>query len=325
MKAIFNREFKSYFTSMIGPVFVAALVLVTGIYFMVYNMSYGYPYFAYTLSASAIVFVLTVPLLTMRSFSEERHSKTDQLLLTSPVSVTQIVLGKFFSMAAVVAIPCVIFCLCPLIIKSTGTAYFLVDYSTILVYFLIGCAYVAIGMLISAMTESVIIAAVGTIITLLLINLSNGLSTYVPNTAIASLIGCLILLVLLCVIVYVMTKSNAATFGLLIGGAAVFSGLFMVYAALCFFTLDGLEFMNILTDGAREYGKYPIGIYGKRMLQFCTLVVPYALIQYYPLLYLLGRTTSLWNMVMPLFAVIFLIPCYVLWRVGVRHYKSSGS
>ena len=144
MKAIFNREFKSYFTSMIGPVFVAALVLVTGIYFMVYNMSYGYPYFAYTLSASAIVFVLTVPLLTMRSFSEERHSKTDQLLLTSPVSVTQIVLGKFFSMTAVVAIPCVIFCLCPLIIKSTGTAYFLVDYSTILVYFLIGCAYVAI-------------------------------------------------------------------------------------------------------------------------------------------------------------------------------------
>ena len=97
MKAIFNREFKSYFTSMIGPVFVAALVLVTGIYFMVYNMSYGYPYFAYTLSASAIVFVLTVPLLTMRSFSEERHSKTDQLLLTSPVSVTQIVLGKFFA------------------------------------------------------------------------------------------------------------------------------------------------------------------------------------------------------------------------------------
>ena len=61
------------------------------------------------------------------------------------------------------------------------------------------------------------------------------------------------------------------------------------------------------------------------MLLFCTLIVPYALIQYYPLLYLLGRTTSLLNMVMPLFAVLFLIPCYVLWRVGVRHYKSSGS
>ena len=245
MKAIFNREFKSYFTSMIGPVFVAALVLVTGIYFMVYNMSYGYPYFAYTLSASAIVFVLTVPLLTMRSFSEERHSKTDQLLLTSPVSVTQIVLGKFFSMAAVVAIPCLIFCLCPLIIKSTGTAYFLVDYSTILVYFLIGCAYVAIGMLISAMTESVIIAAVGTIITLLLINLSNGLSTYVPNTAIASLIGCLILLVLLCVIVYVMTKSNAVTFGLLIGGA-LFEGLVPGM-------IENIAFAKVMTSFVSDY------------------------------------------------------------------------
>ena len=249
MKAIFNREFKSYFTSMIGPVFVAALVLVTGIYFMVYNMSYGYPYFAYTLSASAIVFVLTVPLLTMRSFSEERHSKTDQLLLTSPVSVTQIVLGKFFSMTAVVAIPCVIFCLCPLIIKSTGTAYFLVDYSTILVYFLIGCAYVAIGMLISAMTESVIIAAVGTIITLL--------SQYVPNTAIASLIGCLILLVLLCVIVYVMTKSNAATFGLLIGGAAVLIILYVVKPALFEGLVPGMieniAFAKVMTSFVSDY------------------------------------------------------------------------
>ncbi|MFQ9548676.1 MAG: ABC transporter permease [Lachnospiraceae bacterium] len=256
MKAIFNREFKSYFTSMIGPVFVAALVLVTGIYFMVYNMSYGYPYFAYTLSASAIVFVLTVPLLTMRSFSEERHSKTDQLLLTSPVSVTQIVLGKFFSMAAVVAIPCVIFCLCPLIIKSTGTAYFLVDYSTILVYFLIGCAYVAIGMLISAMTGCHH-RADGTIITLLLINLSNGLSTYVPNTAIASLIGCLILLVLLCVIVYVMTKSNAATFGLLIGGAAVLIILYVVKPALFEGLVPGMieniAFAKVMTSFVSDY------------------------------------------------------------------------
>ena len=150
-----------------------------------------------------------------------------------------------------------IFCLCPLIIKSTGTAYFLVDYSTILVYFLIGCAYVAIGMLISAMTESVIIAAVGTIITLLLINLSNGLSTYVPNTAIASLIGCLILLVLLCVIVYVMTKSNAATFGLLIGGAAVLIILYVVKPALFEGLVPGMieniAFAKVMTSFVSDY------------------------------------------------------------------------
>lgn len=114
-------------------------------------------------------------------------------------------------------------------------------------------------------------------------------------------------------------------FFMLIGGTALFSGLFLIYAALCFFTLDGLEFMNILTDGAREYGKYPIPVYGKRMLQFTTFIIPYALVQYYPLLYLLDRKTSIWLVFTPLLAILFLIPCYALWRLGVRHYKSSGS
>lgn len=112
---------------------------------------------------------------------------------------------------------------------------------------------------------------------------------------------------------------------MLIGGTALFTGIFLIYAALCFFTIEGLEFMNILTDGAREYGKYPVGVYGKRMLQFTTFIVPYALVQYYPLLYLLGRKTSIIYVFIPLLAVLFLLPCYLLWRFGVRHYKSSGS
>lgn len=112
---------------------------------------------------------------------------------------------------------------------------------------------------------------------------------------------------------------------MLFGGTALFSGIFLIYAALCFFTLDGLEFMNVLTDGAREYGKYPIGVYGKRMLQITTFIIPYALVQYYPLLYLLGRRTSPVYIFLPLVAILFLIPCNLLWRFGVRHYKSSGS
>ncbi len=114
-------------------------------------------------------------------------------------------------------------------------------------------------------------------------------------------------------------------FFMLLGGTALFSGIFLIYAALCFFTLDGLEFMNILTDGAREYGKYPLSVYGKRMLQFTTFVVPYALVQYYPLLYLLGRKTELFYVFLPLLAFLFLIPCYFIWRFGVQHYQSSGS
>lgn len=112
---------------------------------------------------------------------------------------------------------------------------------------------------------------------------------------------------------------------MLIGGTCVFSALFLIYAALCFFTLDGLEFMNVFTDGAREFGKYPIGIYGKKMLLFTTFIVPYALTQYYPLLYILEKRSSVMYMLLPLAACCFFIPALLLWKLGVRHYKSSGS
>lgn len=112
---------------------------------------------------------------------------------------------------------------------------------------------------------------------------------------------------------------------MLIGGTLVFSGIFLLYATVCFFTLEGLEFMNVFTDGAREYGKYPISVYGKRMLMFCTFVVPYSLIQYYPICYILEKNSRPWYPLLPLSAGLFLIPCYCLWRLGVRHYQSTGS
>ena len=112
---------------------------------------------------------------------------------------------------------------------------------------------------------------------------------------------------------------------MLIGGCAVFSGLFLIYAALCFFTLDGLEFMNVLTDGAREYGRYPVSIYGKKMLLVTTFLIPYALVQYYPLLYILEKDSRPVLILVPLLACWFLLPSYALWRLGVRRYQSSGS
>ncbi len=112
---------------------------------------------------------------------------------------------------------------------------------------------------------------------------------------------------------------------MLVGGVAVFAGLFIIYVAFCFFTLEGLEFMNVFTDGAREFGKYPIGVYGEKILLFATFVIPYALVQYYPLLYLLDMRKSLVYVFLPLAACLFLIPALLFWRFGVRHYKSSGS
>lgn len=110
---------------------------------------------------------------------------------------------------------------------------------------------------------------------------------------------------------------------MLIGGTMVFSGLFLIYASICFFTIEGLEFMNIFTDGAREYGKYPVCIYGRHVLLLCTFVVPYALIQYYPLLYILGRGKSYYAL-LPIAACLFIFPCLLLWKIGVKHYTSCG-
>lgn len=125
-------------------------------------------------------------------------------------------------------------------------------------------------------------------------------------------------------IVWTWDKAVTVIF-MLIGGTLVFSGIFLIYAAICFFTTEGLEFMNVLTDGAREYGKYPVSIYGKRVLQFCTFIVPYALVQYYPLCYLLGKNSHWWYVLLPLLAGVFLLPCYGVWKIGLRHYKSVGS
>ena len=107
-------------------------------------------------------------------------------------------------------------------------------------------------------------------------------------------------------------------------GSLLFFGAFLVYAALCFVTLEGLEVMNIFTDGIREYSRYPYDVYGKGVLWFTTLVMPMALVQTWPLQYLLGRGPG-WYGLLPLASLWFLLPCYGLWRLGVRHYRSAGS
>ncbi len=205
MLAIYKRELRSYFQSMIGCVFVAFLVLFTGIYFTAYNLTAGYPYFSYTLSGSLIVFIVGIPLITMRSFSEERKNKTDQLLLTAPVSLTKVVLGKYFAMATVVAVPNVIFCLFPLIIKMNGTAYLKVDYISIGVFFLLGCVYLAIGMFLSTLTESQIIAFVSTFGVLLLLYLWNGVVSFLPSSASGCLVGLLLILSVIILYIWQMT------------------------------------------------------------------------------------------------------------------------
>lgn len=122
------------------------------------------------------------------------------------------------------------------------------------------------------------------------------------------------------------TPMRVLTLILMIGGGTlVFAAIYIIFASICFFTLEGLEFMNVFTDGAREYGKYPIAIYGKTVLTICTFLVPFSLFQYYPFLYLTGKTVRDWYALLPLPACLFLIPAACLWRFGLSHYQSTGS
>lgn len=188
MKAIYKRELGSYFNSMVGYVFIAVVTLFIGIYFMGINLYSGYPNFSYALSNVIMIFMLTIPVLTMRSIPEDRKNKSDQLLLTSPVTVTGMVMGKYLAMVTVFAVPVLLSCFCPLIIAANGTAYLKSDYASILAFFLLGCAYIAVGMFISALTESQVIAAVGTFAVLLVLYLWSNLMDFLPD-AVSAVLG----------------------------------------------------------------------------------------------------------------------------------------
>lgn len=112
---------------------------------------------------------------------------------------------------------------------------------------------------------------------------------------------------------------------MIIGGTILFIALFLLEAAFCFFTIEDGGVMHMLTYGAKEHGKYPLDVYGKGILNFCTYIIPYTLVQYYPLQYLLGNTDRWQYALYPFGTVIFLLLSYAFWLYGVKSYQSTGS
>ena len=140
MTAIYQRELRSYFHGMTGYVFIAFLLVFAGIYTMFYNLSSGYPNFEYVLQAMTIIFLIAIPVLTMRVIAEERRQKTDQLLYTLPLGMTRVVLGKYLAMVTVVAVPCVVMAFYPLLLSTFGTVSFPTAYGALLGFFLLSAA-----------------------------------------------------------------------------------------------------------------------------------------------------------------------------------------
>lgn len=166
MRAIYQRELRAFFTSVTGWLFIAAHVCLAGLYFFAVNLLSGYGNVADTVSSILFLLLLTTPVLTMRILAEDRKQKTDQLILTAPVSVSGIVFGKYLAMATVFTVPVGVMALFPLIVSAYGTVPMGESYTAILVYYLFGLACIAVGLFVSSITESQIIAAVVTFVIL---------------------------------------------------------------------------------------------------------------------------------------------------------------
>lgn len=207
MIAIYKRELKSYLTSMVGYLFIFFILILTGVYFSAYQLSAAYPKFEYTLSAITFVFLIAVPILTMRVLAEERKQKTDQLLLTAPVSVGGIVVGKYLALITVFAIPMAVMCTYPLIMSKFGTVSFAGAYTAALGFFLLGSANIAIGVFMSALTESQVIAAVLTFVLLFAFYMMNGISSFFSQTSMSTCVTFGLLILAAALIIYTMIKN----------------------------------------------------------------------------------------------------------------------
>lgn len=193
MLAIYKKELRSYFCSFIGFLFIGVTLFFLGLYFTVYGLMYGSPYFSYVITSVIFLFLISVPVLTMRILAEEKRNKTDQFILTAPVSVGGIVAGKYLALLTIFTIPTAILCIYPLILNSYGTVPLGEAYLSIFGFYLYGGTCIAIGMLISSLTESQVIAAVLSFGALFLGYMMSSISSLISSTGnlLTKLLSCL--------------------------------------------------------------------------------------------------------------------------------------
>lgn len=223
MTAIFKREFKSCFTGMIGWVIAAVSLFFLGLYYTNRNLLYASSDFATVLYTMTMILLFLLPAISMRSFAEERKNKTDQLLLTSPVSIPSIVAGKYLAEVAVFALPLAAAVIMPLILTAFGTVSLVAAYSALLGYLLLGAACLAVGTWISALTENQILAYLATFGALLVAYLMNGIQTMFTTGNLLAFVVFMVIVLVAAILVGVRCKRLTA--GLMvfcIGAAAVF-------------------------------------------------------------------------------------------------------
>ena len=270
MIAVLKHELRSAFNSLTIYLFCAALLCFVGVGAMIYNIQASVANFEYVLNFVSIGLVVIIPVLTMRSFAEERKQKTDQLLYSLPLKTWQIVGGKYLSLVILFLLPVAVICIYPYVFSQYGEVYLPGAYGALFAFFVMGAALIAVGMFISSLTDNQGFAA-GIAIVLFLFNYySVSLAEQVSSTGYGSAIALGVLAVLVGFIVRGLTKNTAAALG--VGG-----GLAALTLAAYFIFPD--KFEGLLPDIMKalslfdRFGTFVNGVFDLTALVFYASVI----------------------------------------------------
>lgn len=228
MGAIFRHELRNYFHSLTAYVFGAFLLAVVGLGSVLYNLQAAVSNFEFVLSFASIIFVVIVPILTMRTLAEERRQRTDQLLYSLPITTTQVVLGKYLALLVVYLIPLAVISLYPLLFSQFGDVYLPTSYGSLFAFFMMGAALLAVGMFLSSLTDNQGFAAGISIAAILLNYYSVSLAEYTSSTAMGSLIALYVIALLLGVVIRGLTRNENLAYGVTFALIAALSVAYFV-------------------------------------------------------------------------------------------------
>ena len=243
MLAVFKHELSSHFKGLSGYVFGAFLLLFVGIYTLVYNLSYYTVSFEPVLGGISFIFMVIVPILTMRVLAEERRQKTDQLLYSLPISMTDVVLGKYLAMLVVFLIPMAFVSLYPLVLSSYGELNLKMAYCAIFTFYLLGASLIAMGTFVSAMTESQATSAGMCFVVMLLNYFVADFAQFVPASAAASMVILAVVVLLIAFLIRQLTKNTTL---------ALVAAIVMIAAVVVVFITNGSLLENLFPNFLKQ-------------------------------------------------------------------------
>ena len=271
MRAIFAREVKAHFHSVVSYAFFTFVLLFAGIFTMALNLYQLHPNFEFVLNGISFIFTVGIPALTMRTIAEERRQKTDQLLYALPLSLSEVVMGKYFALLTVLAVPVIIMAFYPLILLMFGPVLISSAYSALLAFFLLGAALMAMGMFISSLTDNQALAAVLCFVIMMLNMYLTSLASLLPGTANASLFAFAVIVLLLGLIVKNFTQSKLAGTVFAVAGLGLLCAVRIIFPTV----LEGLfgKIMSQLSVHER-FNNFVTGVFDiNAIVYYITVIV----------------------------------------------------